>query len=72
MLDINAIIAAILSLGKLAGQFLAQVISNPIASIILGSVIAIAGRYVIYGVGLSLIAYGVIRIILALLGIYPL
>jgi hypothetical protein len=53
---------------KLLALLLFQLISNPVASIIAGVALAIAGRYVIYGLGLALIAYGLLRIILPFFG----
>jgi multisubunit Na+/H+ antiporter MnhG subunit len=53
---------------KLLALLLFQLISNPVASIVAGAVLAIAGRYVVYGVGLALIAYGVIKLVLPFFG----
>ena len=53
---------------KLLASLLFQLVSNPVASIVAGAVLAIAGRYVVYGVGLALIAYGFLRIILPFFG----
>ncbi|MEM4897695.1 MAG: hypothetical protein QXR18_05760 [Pyrobaculum sp.] len=50
-------------------RFIASLIESPIAAIITGVTLALAGRYIVYGVGLALIAYGVIRLALTFFGI---
>ena len=50
-------------------QFVASLIESPVAAIITGVTLALAGRYVVNGIGLTLIAYGVIRLALEFLGI---
>lgn len=50
-------------------QFVASLIESPVAAIITGAILALAGKYVVYGVGLALIVYGVIRLVLPFFGI---
>jgi len=46
-----------------------SVIKSPVASIIVGAILAFGGRHVIYGIGLALIIYGVVSLISGWLGI---
>lgn len=71
-MDISQVLTTVMALAHLLGSFIIEVIKNPIMAVILGAVIALAGRYVIYGVGLALLVYGAIRLALAFLGIAPL
>jgi len=46
-----------------------MLIKNPIASIIVGAILAFGGRHVIYGIGLALIIYGALFLIAEWFGI---
>lgn len=46
-----------------------SVASNPWASIILGGILAFGARYIIWGIGLALIVYGVVTIVAEYFGI---
>jgi len=50
-------------------QVLMAVIKSPVASIIVGAILAFGGRHVIYGIGLALMIYGVVSLISGWLGI---
>jgi len=50
-------------------QVLVAVIKSPVASIIVGAILAFGGRHVIYGIGLALMIYGVVSLISGWLGI---
>jgi len=50
-------------------QLLLTLIKNPIASLIVGAILAFGGRHVIYGIGLSLIIYGALSLIAGWFGI---
>jgi len=50
-------------------QVLVAVIKSPLASIIVGAILAFGGRHIIYGIGLALMIYGVVSLISEWLGI---
>jgi hypothetical protein len=50
-------------------QLLVAVVKNPVASIIVGALLAFGARHVIYGIGLALMIYGAVAIISELFGI---
>jgi hypothetical protein len=46
-----------------------MVVQSPLTSIVVGAILAFAGRHIIYGIGLALMIYGAISIISGWLGI---
>jgi hypothetical protein len=50
-------------------QLLMTVVKNPIASIVVGALLAFGARHVIYGIGLALLAYGVLSLISSWFGV---
>ena len=50
-------------------QLLVAVIKSPLASLIVGAILAFGGRHVIYGIGLALMIYGAASLISGWLGI---
>jgi hypothetical protein len=46
-----------------------MLIKNPIASLIVGAILAFGGKHVIYGIGLALVIYGALSLITGWFGI---
>jgi hypothetical protein len=48
---------------ELLMELVLKVIESPVASVVVGAILAFGGRHAVYGIGLALIIYGVISLL---------